>query len=303
MKRNSSVILALSAMFLLAACGGQPASSSQSASTATSVQTSATTKATSVQTSATTEATSVQTSATTQATSAQVDPGTDPEVDPYADSPMKISVLLGETVITNGLPVNPSKETEYQMIGAKFETVELMSQIKFVFTPAEGDPVDYDFSKVKADCLALVEEGENGYFKIKEAGTYNFYIETGDYQPGIWVEKAKEIDPTAVTTMNLYVKFNIEDANLGSVYAWVWSEGGEGAWHYATYVAEDWEALNNHHYTVGVVDPVGKKVKVAVFSAESGVDADHAPDAEWTGKIAESAEATFADWGADIYGA
>ena len=215
---------------------------------------------------------------------------------------MKVSKKNGEIIIESGVEVNPSKATEYQWLNVNLTGSTANVELLFTFTPESGDPVAYDASKVKTDCAALIEETSNGFFKVKEEGKYNFYIETGDYQPGIWVEKVKEtpeVDPGTVVTANLYVKFNISDADIDRVYAWVWTSETDGAWYYATHVQETWTAASNRHYTISIADPVGKKVKVASFSAESGVDAEHAPDAEWSGKIAESAEATFQAWGAD----
>lgn len=294
LKRNSSVILLLSSLFVLASCGGQPQQTGQSSS-----ESSKDTSLSSSESSKTSELSSSESSKDTGSSSSDSEPD-----DPYENSPMKVTKKHGELIATSGVQQNPGqgKETEYQWLKADFTGSTANVEIKFTFTPAEGDPVVYGADKVKTDCAGLVEATSDGFFKLKEAAKYNFYIQTGDYDNGIWVEKYNEpapVEPGTVVTTNIYAKYGIEDADKDRVYAWVWAEGQDGVWCYATHVDETWTAANNRHYTISVADPVGKKVIVATFSAESGVDATHAPDANWTGKTKQSGTATFADWGAD----
>ena len=194
LKRNSSVILLLSSLFVLASCGGGGQS-------ATGLSTSEESKATGLSSSESSKATGLSSSEESKATGLSSSESSPDQDDPLANSPMKVSKKNGEIIITSGVEKNPSKETEYQWLNVNLTGSTANVELKFTFTPEGGEPVVYGADKVKTACAALVEATENGFFKVKEADKYDFYIETGSTDNGIWVEKHKEpVVPTETAT-------------------------------------------------------------------------------------------------------
>ena len=196
LKRNSSVILLLSSLFVLASCGGQPhqtglssSESSKSGSVFSPVSYSLS------ESTASSDITSSESSQATGLSSSDSEPD-----DPYGNSPMKVTKKHGELIVTSGVQKHPDKATEYQWIKADFTGSTANVEIKFTFTPEGGDPVVYGADKVKTDCAALVEATSDGFFKMKAADKYDFYIETGSNDNGIWVQKHTEIVPTETAT-------------------------------------------------------------------------------------------------------
>jgi len=167
-----------------------------------------------------------------------------------------------------------------------------------------------DYVKVTFGASSLTFAGYNGkayedpdtMFTADLDGDYKFYINDKGV---IWV--ARQEDHSGEQTVHLYTKFSIPDDKVGLVaYAWVWEDGKDGAWYLATYdAAYEYAGEWDRHYTCTVADPVGKKIILAIFSADSGVDADHEPNATWDGCVVESGNATIVDWttsvGANVY--
>ena len=167
-----------------------------------------------------------------------------------------------------------------------------------------------DLVRVSYDDEDLSFYGYNGVayeeatvaFTAEVSGLHKFYINSSDE---IWV-LGKSDEPVGTVNVDLWTKFSISDDQVNlAAYAWVWSEGGEGAWFSATHVTESWESEFNRHYTITLEgNPTGKKVKLAVFSEESGVTPASAPTG-WEGAVAQSGDATIEDWttsyGANLY--
>lgn len=185
------------------------------------------------------------------------------------------------SVFVNGTPL---------YIGS--ETIPEGSSDKAIFKVSMNEN---DIAYVAAGTTALEFKGLNGVafgeatttFTAPATAEYTFYVTSTNE---IWVIYA--VEPVGVATVDLYAKFGITNEQTSLVaYAWVFSTATDGTWYLATYVPEEWEKDNDRHYTIQLENPLGKTVVLALFAADSGVDADHSPDASWTGKVSQSGDA------------
>ena len=302
MKKITSVLM-LSMAFVLASCGGgSRLSVSESSSPAASASSepaasSSVTPASSSSEPAASSSTPEESSTTPEESSSTPEESSST---PEESSPAESSAESSETDPT-------------YIVSVKDVIVDVA-----VTKPSTGTDKGYfelaleaeDYVKVTFGASSLTFAGYNGdayedpdtMFTAELDGDYKFYITSEDV---IWVTRQE--DHSGEHTVHLYTKYAITNEQTALVaYVWTWSDDVAGSWALATHVTETWEAESNRHYTCTISDPVGMKVILAIFSADSGVDADNEPNANWDGCVLQSGDATIEDWttsvGANVYG-
>ncbi len=312
MKKITSVLM-LSMAFVLASCGGgstglsvsesptptPSASSETSASSSVTPTSSSVTPASSSSEPAASSSVTPASSSSEPAVSSSVTP-TSSSVTPEESSPAESSAESSEAdptyivsvkdVIVNVAVTKPSTGTDK----GYFElALEAEDYVKVTFGSST-----INFAGYNGDAY---EEARSS-FTADLDGDYKFYITNEDV---IWVTRQE--NHSGEQTVHLYTKYAITNEQTALVaYVWAWSDEVAGSWALATHVTETWEAESNRHYSCTISDPVGMKVILAIFSADSGVDADHEPNANWDGCVLRSGSATIEDWttsvGANVYG-
>ena len=315
MKKITSVLM-LSMAFVLASCGGGSTGLSVSESSTPAPSASSETSASSSV--APTSSSVTPTSSSATPTSSSVAPASSSSESPTPEpssSETSASSEASSEQSSSSEPAASSSEADPTYVVSVNDLIVNVAVTK----PSSGTDKGYfelaleanDVVKVTFGASAINFAGYNGNayaepasaFTAENDGDHKFYITDKDV---IWVTRQE--DHSGEQTVDLYTKFSIPDDKAALVaYAWVWADGQDGAWALATHdTAYAYDKEWDRHYTCTVSDPVGKKVILAIFSADSGVDADHEPNATWDGCVVESGTATIEDWttsvGANVYG-
>ena len=158
-----------------------------------------------------------------------------------ADAPIedsfKLFVKRGANIADYDMSQNTEKATEYYRQGLELEAND---EVFFCITLDETAKW-YHFSDVQEGCASLVNEsaayihGEeedprsDGNLVIKEAGTYDFYVDTAkakDTKQAIWISKFVEPNPQQLKTFYLKPNENwLKDNARFAVYAFGGTQG------------------------------------------------------------------------------